>query len=283
MGILSLVDLCELQSRELLDDLGEHHCESVLASVGVVAQYLILAGRSDALVRLRELFAARVLILLRNGRLHDYASAKRDHSSSLSAMVRLAASRPDFSLLDRRAVDAIFHGCLARCEMSPLARLSLDANLASPLGRDEPPDPWSKRAVASTVLDSRLLHGYYGEGDILTLVRLDALVQERVVDAGCFPVRWGSVMLYEALREGAVAWVATLRSLAGMLGAPPALRAAAYAAVVACVNHSARTGELVPLQQARPQDEEFAAMAQLGLRLQASIACIRCMESEQRV
>jgi len=283
MGILSLIDLCELRTRELHDALAKDHCESALVSVGVVAQYLILSERSNSLACLRELVATRVLALLRTGRLHDYASAKRDHSSSLSAMVRLAASRPDFNMSDRRAVEGIFNGCLARCEMSPLARLSLDSNLAAPLGREEPADPWSKRALASTFLDSRLLHGYYGEGDILTLVRLDALIQELVVDAGCFPVRWASVMLYEALREGAIAWVATLGSLNGMQGAPPALRAAMRVAVLAYVNRSVATAELIPLQPARAQDEEFAAMAQIGLRLQASIACIRCIESEQRV
>ncbi|NYF35686.1 hypothetical protein [Stenotrophomonas sp. JAI102] len=278
---MSLIDLCEAQARELFDELAENQCESALASAGVVAQYLILAERSNVLACLRDQVARRALALLRAGRLHDYASAKRDHSSALSAMVRLAASQPGFNFADRRAVDAIFHSCLARCEMSPLARLSLDANLAVPLGRGEPADPWSVRALASTLLDRRLLHGYYGEGDILTLVRLDALVQERLVDASCFPVRWASVMLYESLLEGAVAWVATLGSLDGMQSAPPALRAAAGAAVVEYVDQAVATGQLIALHPARPQDEEFAAMAEKGLRLQASIACVRCIESEQ--
>lgn len=280
MKIKRFIDLCELQVCELLGDLEKSSSESALVSIGIVAQYLILAEQSNALAYLRDLLARRVLALLRSGRLHDYASAKRDHSSSLSAMVRLAASRPDFSIIDRSAVDAIFRGCLMRYEMSSLARLSLDANLAVPLKREEPADPWSRRALATTFLDGRLLHGYYGEGDVLILVRLDALVQERQVDASCFPVRWASVMLYEALQERALAWAATLVSLNGMQGAPPALRTAAIAAVAECVDQSVAIGELIALNLVRPQDEEFAAMAEMGLRLQASIACIRCIESE---
>jgi hypothetical protein len=282
MGIMSLIDLCEVQAHELLDELADHHRESSLASAGVVAQYLILAERSNVLVSLRDQVAGRALALLRAGRLHDYASAKRDHSSALSAMVRLAASQPGFDVADRRLVNAIFHSRLERCEMSPLARMSLDANLAVPMGRSVPAEPWGARALAGTFLDRRLLHGYYGEGDILTLVRLDALVQERLVDASCFPVRWGSLMLYESLLEGAVTWVAVLSSLEGMQGAPPALRTAAGTAVVECVDQAVATGQLVALQPARPQDEEFAALAEKGLRLQASIACLRYIESEQR-